>query len=222
MSVPAPVLYDEDGVRVTPSWIGVDDVSHAVKNVVRLRRVEHRRARGSWHALFWTLSGLALVSASLAVRGEVAFALAWGAFAASLALALLAAWHAFVAPDAFAVEIGLADGTRLEAPAGDRGQLERLHGALAHALDWHGGTPVGALVPGVAPMPSSPSPGTPMPSGAARTSGPFETPSRRFSSRRSSSRRSSGEDVVRVVDQDGRVVGEDPFAVDARAPHRRR
>ena len=143
------MLYAERGVRVTPSWIGVDDVSHAVRNVVRLRRVRRRRARGAWRALCVTMAALAGLGAAAAARGALPFALAWSAFASALCFALLAAWHGFVAGDVMAVEVGLEDGTSFEAPAADARQLERLHAALARALDWHGGTPVVAPpVPG--------------------------------------------------------------------------
>ena len=187
----APVLYAEAGVRVTPTWIGVEDVSHAVKNVVRLRRVRRARARSSWRALCAAMALLALLGLVAALRGALPFALAWAAFSVSTAFALLAAWHGFVAADGLAVEIGLADGTRFEAPASSERQLERLHAALAHALDWHGGTVVTAppgLADGFTPG------GGPVPGGGSAARDDPTPPGR------------SGQDVVRVVDRDGRVV----------------
>ncbi len=204
-----PVLYAEGTVRVTPSWIGVGDVSHAAKNVVRLRRVEHVRARGSWRALFWTMLLLAGLSASLAVRTNLAFALVWVPFSASTVFALVAAWHAFVAADAFGVEVGLADGTRFEAPAADRRQMERLHGALAHALDWHGGTPIAAS--GAGPG-SGRGAGTGAFAGVAAGPAGAARPARGFDA--------SADDVVRVIDEHGRVIREHPVAVDPGPPDR--
>ena len=145
-------------MRVTPTWVGVDDVSHAMRTVVRLRRVHRGRERGSWRALCAVTGLLAALALAATVRGSLPFALAWTAFAAALGCALAAAWHGFVAADAFAVEISLADGTSLEAPAADARQLERLHAALVHALDWHGGTFAGAS-PGQPERPVRPSDG---------------------------------------------------------------
>lgn len=155
MSAPAPVLYAENGVRVTPSWIGVDDVSHAVRTVVRLRRLKRGRERVPWTTLCATMAVLALTALVAALRGALPFALAWSAFAAALGFALLAGWYAFVAADRLGVEIALADGTTFEAPARDARQLERLHAALCHALDWHGGTAVvPPATPSIAPAPA--------------------------------------------------------------------
>ena len=205
-------------MRVTPSWIEIDGTSHAVRTVVRLRRVHRARERASWRALCATLVALALVALAVLLREGLPFAIAWGAFAVALALALLAAWYGFVANDAWAVEIGLAGGESLEVTAGSAAQLERLHAALAGALDWHAGTHVaasgGAIAAAPAPLAASPA------ASGARTDAPRDraSPPATGTAAPPTPEPASGPSdrrVVRVVDRQGRVVGEGPIAIDA-------
>lgn len=192
-------------MRVTPSWIGVGDTSHAVRTVVRLRRVRRARERASWRALWATMVALALAALLALVREDLPAPVAWGAFAVALAFGLVAGWYGFAAPDGLGVEIGLEGGQSVEAPAANEAQLARLHAALERALDWHGGTPMGAPAATYAPPPSAapprppPSPGPPDPA-----SGPSAD---------------SDRGVVRVVDRDGGVIGEGPITIDASRPH---
>jgi len=130
-------LFDEDEVRVTPSWFTLDGCSHAMHTVVRVSLIDRAVSRGSWTALFFTCWPLIGFAAYGFWRTGMPWWLAFVLFAASIALALTAAWFAFVARDAQRLEVRLADGTQLSVQRPGRQFVSRLHAALLRAMDWH-------------------------------------------------------------------------------------
>lgn len=138
-ATPAPiVLFDEDGARVTPSWLVVDDTSHAMRTIVKLRLVSINPPRNSWTALFYFSLPLIVLSGFGLEREYLPLFLAWALFVGSVLLCLTAARHAFVVPDRARLEVGFSDGSMLRVDRGRAG-LQRMHAALIHALDWHQG-----------------------------------------------------------------------------------
>ena len=130
------VLYDRDGIVVMPSWLEVGRrQSYAVRSIVRLSLAESAPPRGT--AALLCLVGVVLAIASLvhAARDALPFALAWGLLAASLALALYAAFHAFVRPSDYWLDVTLADGTPIRLTRSDRDSLLELHRALSRAME---------------------------------------------------------------------------------------
>ena len=130
------VLYRHDGILVMPSWLEIGRrESYAVRSIVRLSLAERAPPRGTAAAAVLVFVALAVLSGLHAFRGTLPFALAWGLLAASLALGLYAAHHAFVRPSAYRLDVTLADGTRIPLERRDRASLLELHRALSRAME---------------------------------------------------------------------------------------
>lgn len=130
-------LFDEDEVRVTPGWFTLEGSSHAMHTVVRVSMTDRAVSRGSWTVLFFTCLPLIGFAAYGFWRTGMPWWLAFALFAASIALALTAAWFAFVARDAQRLDVRLADGTLLSVQRPGRRFVSRLNDALLRAMDWH-------------------------------------------------------------------------------------
>jgi len=135
-----PVLFDEDGVRVTPGWFTHEGTSHVMRTVVRVSLTDNVSPRHSWRGLFAATLVLVGASGTTLWRAVLPWSLGFGLFAASVLVALFAARFAFILPDRRRLEVLLADGTRVVIERPGRAFLDEVHAALLRAMDWHHGS----------------------------------------------------------------------------------
>lgn len=132
-------LFDDDEVRVTPTWLTLDDTSHAMHTVIRVRLAENAVPRGSWTLLFY-VSLVLIVLAGFGTRQEAMPGwLGFVLLTASLAVGLAAAWFAFVARDVYRLDVVLNDGSSLRIHRAGKGYMTRLEKALRQAMVLHRG-----------------------------------------------------------------------------------
>jgi len=133
------VLFSDDDIRVTPTWLQIENTSYAVKNIVRLSLNKTEPPRVAATVAFFMALLLIVFSALHLVRESLPVLVAWLALIASLVLMLYAAWHAFVVTTVWKIEIGFQNSDSLVVTREDRVSATRLHKAVVRALDWHRG-----------------------------------------------------------------------------------
>lgn len=134
-----PELFNENDIRVTPTWLTVDGTSHAMHTLTKVQLAEKAVPRGSWTGLFYVSLVLILLSAFTTHREHMPQGLGMLLLVASLMLCLAAAWYAFVARDIYRLVITLNDGKTLPVVRPNRAHMMRLEQAIREALVMHRG-----------------------------------------------------------------------------------
>ncbi|MEE9322242.1 MAG: DUF6232 family protein [Granulosicoccus sp.] len=133
------ILFSDEDIRVTPTWLQIEDSSHAVSHIVRLSLNKIEPPRITATAVFFVSLLLIVFSGLHLLRESLPVLVAWMALIASLVLMLFAAWHAFVATTIWKIEIGFQNAGTLVVARKDSASASQLHQAVARALDWHQG-----------------------------------------------------------------------------------
>ncbi len=131
-------LFDDDGVRVTPTWLTLGDTSHAMQTLRQVRFAQHAVSRRSWTQLFFVSLALVVIAAFGMHQTGMPYWFGRVLLVASLLICLTASWFAFVQRDVFRLEVVLDDGNRLLVERPGKRYMMALEKALREAVAMQG------------------------------------------------------------------------------------
>ncbi len=133
------VLFKQDDITVTPSWLELDSTSHAVRYIRRLTLQEAEPPRRPAMITFCIVFLLFLFECVQLYLGTPTVQLHTALIILCVCFMLYAGYIAFFKPASFWVDINFDDQSVVQVSFMRQLELHEFHTALARAMDWHRG-----------------------------------------------------------------------------------
>jgi len=133
----AAPLYSDDRVRITPSWLSIEQTQFAIRTVVRLDNKESKPRNGIAYLFFFAAIPLIAYSLYQFKNPDLPAILPWVMLLASAVIWLFSAWVVFTTKPRYRLRITLFNGHEVIVKTNSKTAASSMLEAMTQAMDWH-------------------------------------------------------------------------------------